>query len=48
MCTSHFGAHIKFDSSILDPMILGRLGDRGLFAKIPSHGGGGVFRMLCE
>jgi hypothetical protein len=41
-------AHIKSDPSNLNLMILGRLGDKGLFAKIPSHGGGGVFRKLCE
>jgi hypothetical protein len=50
-CREHIGAHgahIKSDSSILDPTILGRLGDIRLFAKIPNHGGGGIFRKLCE
>jgi hypothetical protein len=37
------GVHIKSDLSILDPTILERLGDRGLFAKIPRHAGGGCF-----
>jgi hypothetical protein len=34
-----YGAHIKFDSSILNLALLGRLVDRGLFIKVPSHGG---------
>jgi hypothetical protein len=33
-----YGAHIKFDSSILNLALLGRLVDRGLFIKVPSHG----------
>jgi hypothetical protein len=50
-CIWHLGAHdahIKYDPSILDPTMLGRLGDRELFAKIPNHGGGAVFCKICE
>jgi hypothetical protein len=39
-CIWNLGAHIKSDPQILDPTLLGRLGDRGLFTKILSHGGG--------